>query len=213
MRQQGQGARARRRGGGPLRGRQGPLAQGQRRTLRLRRPPVALTLVLLRHAKAKRPDGLTDDVDRPLNKRGRAAASLMGARFARLKLPVDTALCSAAMRTRQTWDRFAEAARLKAKPLYEDALYLAEPEDILDRVHSLPKRIKTALIIGHNPGLHELALELAGKGAVVPMAALQERFPTGALAVITFNVKSWPAIEPGSGRLSELLFPRDLENA
>ena len=172
---------------------------------------MALILVLLRHAKAKKPDGTIGDSDRPLNKRGRAAAALMGAHFSRLGIRPDAVLCSSAMRTRETWTLFAPAAGLTAKPLFEDGLYLAEAEDLLDRVRSLPKRVKAALVIGHNPGLHELALDLAGKGDSLPMAALRERFPTGALAALSFEAKSWPGIEAGSGRLRELLFPRDLQ--
>ena len=172
---------------------------------------MPLTLVLLRHAKAKRPDGMTEDAERALNKRGKAAAPLMGGHFKRMRIAVDTVLCSTARRTRETLELFAPAANLKAKAVFEDGLYLAEPEDLLDRLRALPKKAKSVLLVGHNPGIHELALELAGKGDTLPMLTLKERFPTGALAVITLDAKSWADVEAQSGRLKELLFPKDFD--
>jgi phosphohistidine phosphatase len=172
---------------------------------------MALTVVLLRHAKAKRPDGLIEDFDRTLNKRGRAAAPLMGTQFRRLKIRVDAVLCSSAKRTRETLELFASAANLKAKPVFEDELYLADPDDLLDRLRALPKSVKSVLVVGHNPGIHQLAIELAGKGDTLPVHTLKERFPTGALAVIVLDAKSWADVEVQSGRLKELLFPKGFD--
>lgn len=172
---------------------------------------MALTLVLLRHAKAKKPDGKTQDVDRPLSKRGRAAAPRTGAEFKRLGIRIDTVLCSPSKRTRETIELFAPEAGIKAKSTFEDELYLSEADDLIDRLRALPRRATSVLLVGHNPGLHELALELAADGDTLAMRALKEGFPTSALAVVALDIASWTEIAPQCGRLQELLFPRDLE--
>ncbi len=169
-------------------------------------------LLLLRHAKAVPDDPSLQDHARPLTPRGRADAAAMGAAMRRLGLAPDVVLVSSALRTRQT---LAELEPWDDTPLLEpmDSLYLAPPERILAVLRQVAETARGVLLIGHNPGLHELAIVLAGDQAIVgddpASRALAEGFPTGTLT--EFAVPGpWRDLDPGRARLLRLLRPRDL---
>jgi phosphohistidine phosphatase len=163
-------------------------------------------LLLMRHAKSSWDDPRLSDHARPLNPRGRAAAAAMRRMMQAAGLAPDMVLVSSARRTLQTlealepWDE---------TPLVEpmDALYLADPAQMLQVLHGVAETVRSVLLLGHNPGLHDLALMLAGGGAERPR--LEQGFPSGALA--EFSVPgSWAALGEGGARLVRFVTPREL---
>jgi phosphohistidine phosphatase len=93
--------------------------------------------------------------------------------------------------------------------LFEDQLYLTNAETLLDRLRHVPATAKTVLMIGHNPGLHEFALMLTGRGDAKSISRLEDKFPTAALAILTFPETAWRDVSPASGRLEAFITPRD----
>ena len=161
------------------------------------------TLILLRHGKSAYPDGVGDH-DRPLANRGRRQAALAGAWIAEHQPPLDRILCSTAERTRQT----LAATGLSAPTSYSPQIYGAWPEELVDVLRDLEPDDRTVLVIGHAPGLPDLAEELAGSGTNPDaLDRLLSGFPTSALAVLTIT-GDWSAIGPGRGALIEFVVAR-----
>jgi phosphohistidine phosphatase len=172
---------------------------------------VMLTLSLLRHAKSSWDDPELEDHERPLAKRGIKEAPRMGAFMAAEGLEPDFVLCSAAVRTRATVTLVL--AEFQGDPpaiAYDEGIYLAAPARLLARIAKVKASHRHVLMVGHNPGLHALALALTGSGKRKDLAALASKFPTAALAVIEFEAGSWSEIKPGSGRLKRFMTPRRL---
>ena len=169
-----------------------------------------LTLSLLRHAKSDWDDPSLKDFDRPLARRGQEAAPRMGAYMAREGLAPDHILCSPAVRARQTLDLVLP--RLAGGPtvVYEESFYLAAPSVLLARLRRIEAKVEHVLVIGHDPGMQGLALELAGDGEREPLKALARKFPTAGLAVIVFKARDWSRIGPGKGRLDRFVTPKSL---
>ena len=174
-----------------------------------------LTLTLLRHAKSSWEEPL-DDFDRPLAPRGEKAAPEIGAALAERGLRPDLILCSGALRARETLALvLAPLGAPAPEVIYDDALYMAAPGTLLRRVQTIASGFprdapRHLMLVGHNPGFEELALLLVGSGSAEDRARLAAKFPTAATAVITFNVDSWAAIAPGTGRLEHFLTPKRL---
>jgi phosphohistidine phosphatase len=122
------------------------------------------TLVIMRHAKAVKPDGWAD-VDRPLTDRGHADATAAGAWLADVGWRPEIVLCSTATRTRETWQDVA-AAFDEVPVRYEEAIYLASPRDLVAVVRAAPADAATALLIGHNPGVTMLSAILDPQGDI-----------------------------------------------
>ena len=170
-------------------------------------------LLLLRHAKSSWDEKELPDRDRPLAPRGRRAAGTIRQAMHSLGLTPDLVLVSPARRTMQT----AEALEpWDETPLTDpvEALYLATASQMLAVLREVAGTVRSVLVIGHNPGMHELALALVGAGAM-PKAGEAERqlaagFPTGALAEF-FIPGPWSQLGPGGGRLLRFLTPRQLE--
>ncbi len=165
-------------------------------------------LLLLRHAKSAYPTGVAD-IDRPLNDRGRDAAPLMGAYIAREGLVPGHALVSPARRTQETWEAVRAACPDTAMETVA-AIYEAPAGRILDAIRSAPTAADSLLVIGHNPGLGDLALRLAGGGPKELRGDLSQKFPTAALAVLTFEVEAWSDVAYGGGQLLHFVRPRQL---
>lgn len=169
-------------------------------------------LLLLRHAKSSWDDPSVPDRERGLAPRGHRAAAAMRQAMLRLGLAPDLVLVSPARRTRETLDALEP---WDEAPLIEsiDMLYLASAMQLLDIVRGVPETVRSVMVVGHNPGMHELALLLNKKGATVPASALahlRAGYPTGALA--EFNVAGgWSRLEAGGGQLVRFLRPRDLQ--
>jgi phosphohistidine phosphatase len=178
--------------------------------LRLRYHAAMLTLLLLRHAKSSWDDPSLDDFDRPLAERGEAAAPRMGAYMREQGLAPDLVLCSTAKRARQTLDLVLPHLAGKADVVYDKGLYLATPAALLARIRKIGPGVRQAMVVGHDPGMHMLALELAGAGEPERLQALARKFPTGALAMIRFKVRNWENVEPGRGSLVLFMSPKGL---
>jgi phosphohistidine phosphatase len=167
-------------------------------------------LLLMRHAKSSWDDPKLPDHARPLNPRGRAAAIAMRGVMRDLGLEPDLILVSSSRRTLQTlgalepWDE---------TPLVEplDTLYLATGSALLAALNTVAETARSVLLIGHNPGLHDLALALAGPldTANSAMRNLGEGYPTGALAEFTVP-GPWHSLAEGTARLVRFVAPRDL---
>jgi phosphohistidine phosphatase len=170
-----------------------------------------LTLTLLRHAKSSWGDAALKDFDRPLNERGREAAPLMGALMRREGLRPDHILCSPARRTRQTLDLVRAAHAALGQADYQERLYHATLAMLLCAVHEAPEAARHILLVGHNPGLHQLAVWLMGSGQPTKRRMLEDKMPTGALTVLTFEVSDWAGVQPGTGHLRLFARPRDVE--
>jgi phosphohistidine phosphatase len=169
-----------------------------------------LTLSLLRHAKSSWDDAALDDFDRPLARRGEAAAPRMGAFMAEQGLAPELILCSPAVRARQTLDLVLPHLAGGPTVDYEENFYLAAPSVLLARLHKVDAGIGHVLIIGHDPGIQALALELSGDGDPRLLHALAAKFPTAGLAVIRFKGRAWAKIARGTGRLELFAAPKTL---
>jgi phosphohistidine phosphatase len=150
-------------------------------------------LFLLRHAKSSWADPGTADTDRPLNKRGKRAAAAMAAYLAAEGLRPALILCSSSRRTRETLDYLVEALGTSIPLHIEPELYLADVPTLLDRIRRAPDTAGSLMVIAHNPGMHELALELVeavgSRGAEA--ARIREKFPTAALARFRLKAERW----------------------
>lgn len=172
-----------------------------------------LTLLLLRHAKSSWDNPATADYDRPLAKRGQKAAPRMGAEIGALGLRPDLILCSSSARTRETLALALPGFGAPApEVVYDDAIYMATPAALLTLLRMLPAAPtpSSVMILGHNPGLEELAQELTGGGDEPSRKLLADKFPTCALAVLTFDTDAWNQVAPGTGTLTHFLTPARL---
>ena len=168
-----------------------------------------LTLSILRHAKSSWDDSRLDDHERPLAKRGAREAPRVGGYIAEHDLKPDMVLCSDAVRTRATLALvLAEWEGAPPKTSYEEGLYLAPPSELLARIHEVGPGVHNLMIIGHNPGVHALALELTGSGDRKLIGSLAKGFSTATLAVLSFDVDAWTEVAAGTGRLRHFISPR-----
>jgi phosphohistidine phosphatase len=166
-------------------------------------------LMLLRHAKSDRSPGVRD-IDRPLNPRGFKAAPQMGAYLAEHDLVPRKVVVSPSLRTRSTWEGMS-AALGDPEAEIVDAIYEAPDSALLKVIRATPADVKTLLMIGHNPGLQDLALDLVGDGPREARARLSVEFPTAALAVIDIEGEAWTEFRPGKGRLERFVTPKGLD--
>ena len=164
-------------------------------------------LLLLRHAKSAWDDPSLVDHDRPLAPRGTEAGRRLRDHVGRLRERPDVVLCSSAVRTVQTLDFIRPRLSKRTTISIEDGLYLADADSWLRRLRLLNDELTCAMAIGHNPGLEELAEMVVGSGSAELRDRLAAKFPTGALATISFT-GDWSALAAGSGRLDALFEPR-----
>jgi len=160
-------------------------------------------LTLLRHAKAVPAVPGVDDHTRPLNGRGRRAARQVGIETAGAR--PDLVLCSTAARTRETWGVLSEAWEMLPPVLFESGLYMAEAELLLDRLRRVPPELGHIWLIGHNPGLHDLAARLAATAADGP--GPMQSFPTAARARFEFAAEAWSELGEIPVRRFDLFVP------
>lgn len=168
------------------------------------------TVSLFRHAKSSWSNPRLDDFDRPLAARGKASAPPMGAYMARSGITPDLVLCSSALRARETLELALEKMRTKPKTQCDDRLYHASATMMLDILRHLSPDTRHVMLLGHNPGLHALALDLFGSGEPGAVAAICQKFPTAALAVITFDIDDWARLAVGEGYLRLFVTPKML---
>ena len=168
---------------------------------------VPKRLSILRHAKSDWDDPGLADFDRPLNKRGREAAQAVRRAIGERGLTFDYILSSPSVRTRETLERLGLAERAH----WEEALYQATRGMLMRIVKSLPASAELALIVGHNPGLHEIVLDLSKPDSKGLRDSVWAKFPTGALASIEFDCEEWSELTAGAGTIVELILPRELD--
>lgn len=169
------------------------------------------TLTLLRHAKSDWDDPDSRDFDRALNARGKRAAETVGHWFARDRWRCDAAVASPAERVRETLDFVSAGYGARIAPEWERRVYLASAATLLDVVTDTAAAADRLLLVGHNPGLEELVLLLAGSGDALGDVA--EKFPTASVAILSFDVERWADVREGGGRLDRFIRPRDLDPA
>jgi phosphohistidine phosphatase len=160
-------------------------------------------LVLLRHAKSDWPEDVSDH-DRPLAARGRRDAPLVGRWLARSGYPPDGVVCSTAVRARQTWELAAAGLPGPALSRLEPRVYEATVLSLLMLVRELPEELRTVALVGHNPGLAELAV-----GLTAPPPQPPASFPTAAVAILGIP-GPWSSAGPGEARLLAFAVPADM---
>jgi phosphohistidine phosphatase len=171
------------------------------------------TILLLRHAKSAWDSPRLTDHDRPLNGRGEQAARTMADQIAHHAPRPDLILCSTALRTRQTLAPLVGVLGGPTPPIsLEKGLYLASEEELQERLQALSEDIETVLLIGHNEGIGELAVALAGHGPRDVLERQREKYPTGALATLRLPSGPWSSLGPGTCELLAFVRPRDFDS-
>jgi phosphohistidine phosphatase len=169
-----------------------------------------LRLLLFRHAKTARESG-GGDHDRPLTRRGEEDSKRIGRYLTDEQILPDLAIASDSRRTRQTLDLALDAANQHPRTRLDRAVYLAEPHTLLDVIRRTPSEVHTLLMIGHNPGMADLATLLTGFGDRYAFARMNAKFPTSGLAVLDFPLERWDEVKERSGRLDRFVTPASLD--
>jgi phosphohistidine phosphatase len=166
-------------------------------------------LFVLRHGKSDWPAGVADH-DRPLAKRGIRDSAAAGRWLAAQADVPDVVWCSTARRTRQTWQHLADELPEGGSGCdvrFDDDVYAAAVEDLLDVLHRTPRGTARVLLVGHNPGVQDLTLLLAAGGSDDARALAETKFPTSGLAVLDLG-SPWDQLGAGSSRLTDFVVPR-----
>lgn len=161
-------------------------------------------LTIFRHAKADRPEEYPQDFDRPLTARGRKDAERMGVVISGLAPAVDCILSSSAVRAAQTASHLVAVLDFAGAPLWVADAYLAPPETLMEILRSAPKDAEHVVLVGHNPGMEELAALLctgASNGAIL-------RLPTAGIAHLLLDIGRWQQLRAGGAELRLLAAPR-----
>jgi len=164
-------------------------------------------LVVLRHAKSAWPDGVPDH-DRPLGPRGLRDAPAAGRALAEADCLPDLALCSTAERARRTWELASAQWGTPPPVRYDPRLYGADFLEHLGVLRETPPEVGTLLLVGHNPGLEDVVLALAGDGVDDTLDRVAVKFPTSAIAVLTWHAPTWRTLARGTALLTSVLVPR-----
>jgi len=169
-------------------------------------------LLLLRHAKTERAEPGERDRDRKLMARGRADAPLIGAYMAHHRLIPDLVLVSPAIRTQETWELMAQSFSKPPQVVADGRIYNADSDALLELLRETVDA-RALLLIGHNPGLHDLATQLVGSGDVGMRQSLSEKLPTCGLVVIDLPLDDWSLLHNNAGRLERFVSPRLIAKA
>jgi phosphohistidine phosphatase len=165
------------------------------------------TLYLFRHAKSSWSDQTLADRMRPLAPRGRRDAKRIAEHVLELGIVPELVLCSSAERTRETLELLRPSLGAATVSL-EDDLYAASADELLDRLHAVPEAVASVMLIGHNPGLQNLALLLASAGP--DTRRLEAKFPTAALAALALPNISWTGLSRADAVLTAYVVPKQL---
>ena len=164
-------------------------------------------LLLLRHAKTERTGPGERDRDRRLTERGRLDAPVIGTYLARHGLVPDLVVISPATRTLETWELVATALGKAPRLMKDERIYNAGTDTLADLIRETGD-VPTLLVVGHNPGLHDLARRLIGSGDVEARESLNEKLPTSGLVVIDLAFDDWSKLHDSAGRLERFVSPR-----
>lgn len=171
-----------------------------------------LTLMLLRHAKAV-PQDHRDDFARALNEKGRSDAMQLGLFLGAKDLVPDQVLLSPSIRTKETLECLQEGLGRVLPADFDRTLYNASRQQMRDTLRRFETKARTLMIIGHNPGILDLALALADDGDPQDFHAMRSKFPPCSLAVITFDRETWLDANQGGGRLERFVTPELLASS
>ena len=171
-------------------------------------PRSMRTLYLLRHAKSSWSDPALPDDERPLAPRGRRDAERIATHLRELGIAPELVLCSPTERTRQTLELVRPALAASTTVRLEPGLYPGWPDELLEQLHAVPDPVASVMLIGHNPGLQELALSLVTRGA--DLQRLRAKFPTAALATLTIAQATWAELSRNDAVLTAFVVPRQL---
>jgi phosphohistidine phosphatase len=169
------------------------------------------TLTLLRHAKSSWDDASIDDFNRPLNERGWKAARRMGRELKHRELHFDLVLASTAARVRETIDGVQEKYDFAAPIQFEPRMYGASEDELLSLIRALPESVHAPLLVGHNPGLERLIVELTRDDEGGLRRRVAGKFPTAGLAVVELPADRWADVASGSGTIADLILPKELD--
>jgi phosphohistidine phosphatase len=172
--------------------------------------PSSKQLFVLRHAKSSWDDPALSDHDRPLAARGLRAVKTLSQHMSTAGIAPALVLCSSSRRTRET----LEGLGLDGEQVVEPDLYGASCQDVIDRLHRVPDETESVMLVGHNPTLQSLVLKLATRDGAVDessLADVRRKFPTGALATLTFD-GAWAELAPGSAQLVAYVRPKSLDS-
>lgn len=173
-------------------------------------PSQERLLYILRHAKAEAYDLESADAARSLSPDGESGAALVGQYAASRHRGPDAVLCSPSTRTRQTWEIVARESGWQAPVSFPAELYLASAGELMGFIQSLPETAQTALIVGHNPGLHDLCLTLANNPGHPLHQSMRLKFSPGSFAVLALEAAHWADAAPGRFRLIDYTKPSTL---
>ena len=165
-----------------------------------------MRLMLLRHAKSEHPADVSDH-ERPLSDRGRRDSLAIGRYIQDAGLAPRRAVVSTARRAQETWDLVRGMFDIDVAWCSSDRIYDASAETLLEIVRDSDAGVRKLLLVGHNPGLHELALRLIGTAEPLELARLQRKLPTAGLVAIKFKLRDSWNVQVGSGKLERFVTP------
>jgi phosphohistidine phosphatase len=168
-------------------------------------------LTILRHAKSSWDDPELDDFNRPLNDRGCKSARRIGRELKHRNFHFDLVLASPAARARETIDGVQENFDFDAPIKFDPRLYLASESLLFAMVQELAEAVHRPLVVGHNPGLQQLLLDLTHGAEHHLRQKIAHKFPTGAVAVVEMPAHRWAEVEPGTGEIVDLILPKELD--
>jgi phosphohistidine phosphatase len=178
----------------------------------LREAKAMRRLLLLRHAKTERGEPGQRDRDRKLTDRGRDDAPVIGAYMVRHRLVPDLALVSPVTRAEETWTLVAAAFSKAPRVVKAERIYNAGPDTLIGLIRAT-RDAHSLLVVGHNPGLHDLAVQLIASGDGEARERINEKLPTCGLVVVEFAFADWSRLHTGTGRLERFVTPRLIAEA
>lgn len=167
-------------------------------------------LAIMRHAKSDWGQAGLADFDRPLNERGRKAARRVGRELKHRRIRFDRTLASPAVRVRETLTELGKGYGEPFEPQFERSIYEASADSLFELVRTIPDQTHAPLLVGHNPGLHRFALALIADDDRM-RGLISDNLPTAAFVLIELPVPRWEEMETGTGRIAELILPRELD--
>ncbi len=166
-----------------------------------------LRLTLMRHANAGWGEEGLSDFDRSLDTRGRNDAPDMGAYMVKKNITPDLILCSAALRTRETFELLNTTAEFEGEVRFLEELYLIGETQLTKLLRNISSDFKHIFVLAHNPGIHDMVVSLASPPSIGKLSRLVYDFPTSSMVAFVFDISSWTELKPGTGKLIELATP------
>ena len=165
-------------------------------------------LTLLRHAKSSWNDPVTRDFDRPLNDKGKRAATTIGKFIKRNGLTFDQILASPAVRVIETLEHVEPASGLSFEPQWDRKIYLASSVTLMDVLRGANAEAEHVLMVG----LEDLIFDMVpDDGSSEARGTVEIKYPTAALAELSLDIENWSDIKDGCAKLNRFTRPRDLD--